>query len=118
MRDHLGCRARTRIVTWVLHQNDVDIIGCVARNVAIDGFSFRHIRIVRILNEGNVLNVAALSQLGEGATIWKAFYVLGGGFGLEIQKLLVCNWLTWSGRSTQIVFGFALGLLTRIRASS
>src|SRR6266851_2505121 len=96
----------------------MDVIRWITWDVAVHGFSIRHIRIMCVFNEGNVLNVPALSQFGERTSIYKAFHLLGGSFCLKIEELLISNWLAWSCRCAKIVFGFALGLLSRVRASS
>ena len=69
MRTHFRSCAGAFVVVEMLHQHNVNVIGGISRDIAINGFSVRHVGVVRVLDECYVTCVFAFSQTFNGAAI-------------------------------------------------
>src|SRR5215469_5914131 len=114
---HLGRRAGTFIITWSLHQNNVNVIGVVAGNVAIDGFARGHVGIMSFLNDRHIADVFTFAHVFEHFAIRNAFGDVRT-LGLQTHKVLMSDHLRRVCCGTEVVLGFAFSLLGRIRAAA
>src|SRR5215813_10320289 len=119
MGTHLGGRTGAFVITWSLNQNNVNVIGVVAGNVAIDGFARGHIGIVSFLNDGHIADVFTFAHVLEHFAVRNTLLQIGGsGFILQVYEVLMSDHLRRVCCGTEVVLGFAFSLFGWIGAST